>query len=67
MYSIIFFFLLVALGWGVVLAQGLAGLTPGPPCVRHYLNPTTLGFAGVIESFTAPTTEPTFKKLNICI
>jgi hypothetical protein len=30
-YSINFFFpLLVALGWGVALAQGLAGLTPRP-------------------------------------
>jgi hypothetical protein len=30
MYSINFFFPMGALGWRVALAQGLAGLTPGP-------------------------------------
>jgi hypothetical protein len=31
-----FFFVLVALGWGVALAHGLAGLTPGPALVSSY-------------------------------
>ncbi len=35
MYSINFFSQLVALGWGVALAQGLAGLTPGPALVTR--------------------------------
>jgi hypothetical protein len=44
MYSINFFFPMGALGWGVALAQGLAGLTPGPALYPPTLFVRILGY-----------------------
>jgi hypothetical protein len=56
MYSINFFFPhWVALGWGVALAQGLAGLTPGPalsPAMRFSNSFTIFSFCHQGEQYT---------------